>query len=74
MFYGNRTNIIIFLMLIKLTLELSHQCQSVVVGFCASLFAAFINWVNTGAFDVANTVMLAATSILTASLASLILG
>lgn len=44
------------------------------VGFCAALFAALINWLNTGAVNVANTAMLAATSILTASLASLILG
>ncbi|XP_065284593.1 solute carrier family 41 member 1-like isoform X2 [Dermacentor albipictus] len=50
------------------------QCQATVVGFLASLFAVVIGWIPEGAFSWQHALLLCASSLLTASVASLVLG
>ncbi|XP_050027038.1 solute carrier family 41 member 1-like isoform X2 [Dermacentor andersoni] len=50
------------------------QCQATVVGFLASLFAMVIGWIPEGAFSWRHALLLCASSLLTASVASLVLG
>ncbi|CAL1287765.1 unnamed protein product [Larinioides sclopetarius] len=50
------------------------QCQAIVVGFLASLFAMIMDWIPEGEFNVEHALLLCAASIVTASLASFILG
>lgn len=50
------------------------QCQAIVVGFLASVFAMIMGWIPEGKFDISHAVLLCASSVTTASLASLILG
>ncbi|KAJ9581595.1 hypothetical protein L9F63_023229, partial [Diploptera punctata] len=50
------------------------QCQAIVVGFLASLAAMIMGWVPEGKFDLAHGLLLCASSLVTASLASFVLG
>jgi len=50
------------------------QCQAIVVGFLASLAAMIMGWVPEGKFDVAHGLLLCASSLVTASVASFVLG
>ncbi|XP_049845629.1 solute carrier family 41 member 1-like [Schistocerca gregaria] len=50
------------------------QCQATVVGFLASVVAMVMGWVPEGKFDVAHGLLLCASSVVTASLASFALG
>ena len=50
------------------------QCQGIVVGFTASLFAAVMDAITTGTFDWKHGLLLSAASIVTASVASFALG
>ncbi|GFT69068.1 solute carrier family 41 member 1 [Nephila pilipes] len=50
------------------------QCQAIVVGFLASLFAMIMDWIPEGEFNLEHALLLCAASIVTASLASFILG
>lgn len=50
------------------------QCQATVVGFLASLAAVIMGWVPEGKFDIAHGLLLCASSMITATLASLVLG
>jgi len=50
------------------------QCQSTVVGFLASVVAAGLNYAATRTFSFEHMVLLCASSIATASIASLVLG
>lgn len=50
------------------------QCQAIVVGFLASTAAVVMGWIPDGEFDLHHTLLLCASSVVTASLASLILG
>jgi solute carrier family 41 len=50
------------------------QCQAIVVGFLASLAAVIMGWVPEGKFDLAHGLLLCASSVVTASLASFVLG
>jgi hypothetical protein len=45
-----------------------------VVGFLASLAAMIMGWVPEGKFDVAHGLLLCASSLMTASVASFVLG
>ncbi|KAK8769943.1 hypothetical protein V5799_013592, partial [Amblyomma americanum] len=50
------------------------QCQATVVAFLASLFAVLMGYLTESHFDSAQAVMLCASSLVTASVASLLLG
>ncbi|KAL3852103.1 hypothetical protein ACJMK2_015789 [Sinanodonta woodiana] len=50
------------------------QAQAIVVGFLASLVAMIMDWVPEGKWDIQHGLLLCASSMSTASLASLILG
>ena len=50
------------------------QCQGIVVGFAAAVFAAVMDTVTEGTFDWKHGILLAAASIVTASIASFVLG
>ncbi|UYV62371.1 hypothetical protein LAZ67_2000320 [Cordylochernes scorpioides] len=50
------------------------QCQALVVGFSASMFAVAMEWIPKGYFNWSHVAVLVASSVVTASLASLILG
>jgi solute carrier family 41 len=50
------------------------QCQAIVVGFLASLAAMIMGWVPEGKFDVAHGLLLCASSLVTAAVASFMLG
>lgn len=50
------------------------QCQATVVAFLASLFAVLMGYVTESRFDTGNAVLLCASSMVTASVASLLLG
>jgi len=54
------------------------QCQAVVVGLLASLFAVIVDWLQSPtdeeAFDPGHALLLCASSLVTASLASFVLG
>ncbi|CAG2053076.1 unnamed protein product [Timema podura] len=50
------------------------QCQAIVVGLLASLAAVVMGWVPEGKFDLAHGLLLCASSLVTASAASFVLG
>ncbi|XP_071484764.1 solute carrier family 41 member 1-like [Diadema antillarum] len=50
------------------------QCQALVVGFLASVAAVLFGWIPDGEFNIHHTLLLCASSMVTASLASAILG
>ncbi|KAK5639106.1 hypothetical protein RI129_011598 [Pyrocoelia pectoralis] len=50
------------------------QCQALVVGFLASLAAVVLGWVPNGEFNTEHALLLCASSVVTASGASFILG
>ncbi|XP_035226666.1 solute carrier family 41 member 1-like, partial [Stegodyphus dumicola] len=50
------------------------QCQAIVVGFLASVFAMIMGWIPEGRFNMGHALLLCASSLVTASLASFILG
>ncbi|XP_064489346.1 solute carrier family 41 member 1-like [Ornithodoros turicata] len=50
------------------------QCQATVVAFLASLFAVLMGYVTESRFDTGNALLLCASSMVTASIASLLLG
>lgn len=50
------------------------QCQATVVAFLASLFAVLMGYLTESRFDSGHAVMLCASSLVTASVASLLLG
>ncbi|XP_063953178.1 solute carrier family 41 member 1-like [Lytechinus pictus] len=50
------------------------QCQALVVGFLASTAAVIFGWIPDGEFDINHTLLLCASSMVTASLASAGLG
>ncbi|XP_072027588.1 solute carrier family 41 member 1-like [Amphiura filiformis] len=50
------------------------QCQAIVVGFLASLAAVIFGWIPDGEFNIHHVLLLCASSLVTASLASGILG
>lgn len=50
------------------------QCQAIVVGFLASIFAVIMGWIPDGRFSVMHALVLCASSLVTASLASFFLG
>lgn len=50
------------------------QCQAIVVALVASLFAVIVGYIPEGKFDTNHALLLCAASIVTASIASFILG
>ncbi|XP_065350062.1 solute carrier family 41 member 1-like isoform X2 [Cloeon dipterum] len=50
------------------------QCQAIVVGFLASMAAMIMGWIPEGKFDIDHGLLLCASSLVTASLASFVLG
>ncbi|KOB75011.1 Solute carrier family 41 member 1 [Operophtera brumata] len=50
------------------------QCQAVLVGFLAAMAAVAMGWIPEGQFNIHHALLLCASSVLTASLASLALG
>ncbi|XP_013189704.2 solute carrier family 41 member 1 isoform X1 [Amyelois transitella] len=50
------------------------QCQAVLVGFLAAMAAVAMGWIPYGEFDIHHAMLLCASSVLTASLASFVLG
>ena len=52
----------------------SLQAQAIVVGFLASVAAMVFGWIPEGKFNISHGFLLCASSVMTASLASLVLG
>lgn len=50
------------------------QCQAVLVGFLAAMAAVAMGWIPEGQFDIHHAMLLCASSVLTASVASFVLG
>lgn len=50
------------------------QAQAIVVGFLASLVAMVMGWIPDGTFDIHHALLLCASSMLTAAVASFVLG
>jgi len=50
------------------------QCQSLVLGLIASVFASVVGWIREGEFNIHNVLLLSSSSLVTASVASLVLG
>ncbi|XP_023241903.1 solute carrier family 41 member 1-like [Centruroides sculpturatus] len=50
------------------------QCQATVVGFLASLFAILVDYIEEGTFSINHAFLICASSLLTASIASFLLG
>lgn len=50
------------------------QCQAAVVGFLAAIFAIGMDWLPEGDFNLNHALLLCASSLLTASVASFVLG
>ena len=50
------------------------QCQGIVVGFLAALTGILMGWITTGTVKVEHILLLSASSVVTASLASFVLG
>lgn len=50
------------------------QCQAAVVGFLAACFAILMDWIPAGEFNLKHALLLSASSLLTASIASFVLG
>lgn len=50
------------------------QCQAIVVGFLASVVAMIMGWIPEGKFNIHHGLLLCASSVLTAAVASFVLG
>jgi len=50
------------------------QAQAIVIGFLASVAAMILGWIPEGKFNISHAFLLCTSSVLTASLASLVLG
>jgi len=50
------------------------QCQATVVGFLASMAAVVMGWIPDGVFELKHALLLCASSLVTASVASFVLG
>lgn len=50
------------------------QCQAIVVGFLASIAAVIMGWIPEGVFNIYHALLISASAVLTASIASLVLG
>ncbi|XP_047535285.1 solute carrier family 41 member 1-like [Vanessa atalanta] len=50
------------------------QCQAILVGFLAAMAAVAMGWIPKGQFDIHHAMLLCASSVLTASFASFVLG
>ena len=50
------------------------QCQGIVVGFLASIVGMMMDWIPEGKFNLDHALLLCASAMVTASLASLVLG
>ncbi|XP_054710624.1 solute carrier family 41 member 1-like [Uloborus diversus] len=50
------------------------QCQSLVLGLIASMFASIVGWIREGEVNFHNILLLSSSSLLTASVASFLLG
>lgn len=50
------------------------QCQATIVGFLASLFAIIVDYIEEGTFRINHALLICASSLLTASVASFLLG
>lgn len=50
------------------------QCQAMVVGMLASLAAVILGWIPEAQFDIHHALLLCASSLVTASIASFLLG
>ncbi|GBP40039.1 Solute carrier family 41 member 2 [Eumeta japonica] len=50
------------------------QCQAILVGFLAAMAAVAMGWIPSGEFDIHHAMLLCASSVLTASVASFVLG
>ncbi|GFU74034.1 solute carrier family 41 member 1 [Trichonephila clavipes] len=50
------------------------QCQSLVLGLIASVFASVVGWIREGELNVHNILLLSSSSLVTASAASFLLG
>ena len=50
------------------------QAQAIIVGLLAAMFAIVLGWVPEGKFDIMHGVLLCASSVLTAAVASFVLG
>lgn len=50
------------------------QCQATVVGFLASMAAVIMGWIPAGKFELKHALLLCASSLVTASVASFVLG
>ena len=60
--------------MVFLMVGLSLQCQAIVVGFCASIAAVLMGWIPEGKFDIFHGLLISASAVLTASIASFVLG
>jgi len=50
------------------------QAQALLVGLLAALFAVILGWVPEGKFSITHALLLASSSVLTAGIASFVLG
>lgn len=50
------------------------QCQSLVLGLIAAAFASVVGWIREGELNFHNILLLSSSSLVTASIASLVLG
>ncbi|CAL1267589.1 unnamed protein product [Larinioides sclopetarius] len=50
------------------------QCQSLVLGLIASAFASVVGWIREGELNIHNMLLLSSSSLVTASVASFVLG
>merc|ERR1719445_1103002 len=50
------------------------QCQGIVVGFLASVVGMMMDWIPEGKFNIEHALLLCASAMVTASIASLVLG
>ena len=64
-------NVLIFIMLMS---AVSCQAQAIVVGFLASMAAMILGWIPQGKFNIYHGLLLCSSSVLTAAVASFILG
>ena len=57
-----------------MTWHILTQAQAIVVGFLASMFAMVMGWIPEGKFNMHHALLLCASSMCTAALASFVLG